>query len=111
MMTEYTPQLQGEAEQPHKKPNYVGIFVFLAIITAIEVTLAAEMPLVLVLLSVSKVILVALYYMHLKFESGIFSAIFVSPLPFVLLITVALVVALTPGVDNSAAAASLCSFW
>ncbi len=110
-MTEYTPQLQAAEEKPHRKPNYVGIFLFLAIITAIEVTIAVDMPLVLIVLSVSKVILVALYYMHLKFESGIFSAVFLSPLPFVLLITVALVVALTPSVDNSAAAASLCSFW
>ncbi|MBN2471964.1 MAG: cytochrome C oxidase subunit IV family protein [Anaerolineae bacterium] len=110
-MTEYTSQLQTAEEKPHKKPNYIGIFLFLAIITVIEVTVAASMPLVLVLLSLSKVVLVALYYMHLKFESGIFSAIFLSPIPFVLLITIALVVALAPGADNSAAAASLCSFW
>lgn len=110
-MTEYTTQMTVEAEKPHKKPNYLGIFLFLALVTMIEVTVASDIPALLVVLSLIKVVLVALYYMHLKFESGIFSAIFLSPIPFVLMITVALVVALAPSVDNAAAAAGVCSFW
>ncbi len=110
-MTEYAPQLAAEESTPHKKPNYLGVFLFLALVTLIEVTVAANTPLVLIGLSFLKVILVALYYMHLKFESGIFSAIFLSPIPFVLMITVALIVALAPAPDNAAAAAGVCSFW
>jgi len=75
------------------------------------VTVAARAPILLVVLSLAKVVLVALYYMHLKFSSGLFSAIFAIPLPFVLLIMAALLVALAPGADNSAAAAGVCSFF
>jgi len=85
-------------------------FLALALITAIEVTVAARAPILLVVLSLAKVVLVALYYMHLKFSSGLFSAIFAIPLPFVLLIMAALLVALAPGADNSAAAAGVCFF-
>ncbi|NPV68842.1 MAG: cytochrome C oxidase subunit IV family protein [Anaerolineae bacterium] len=107
-MTEYTPQL---VQAEHKKPKYLLVFFALAAITLVEVTVATRMPAVLVALSLSKVVLVALYYMHLKFSSGLFSAIFAIPLPFVLLILVALVVALAPGPDNTAAAAGVCSFF
>ncbi len=108
-MTEYTAQL---AEAGHKKPKYLLVFLVLAVITAIEVTVAARTPAALVVLSLAKVALVALYYMHLKFSSGLFSAIFAIPIPFVLLITVALLVALAPGADSSAAAAAgVCSFF
>jgi cytochrome c oxidase subunit 4 len=110
-MTEYAPQLAVDEAKAHKKPNYLGIFLFLALVTLIEVTVAANTPVVLIALSFTKVILVALFYMHLKFESSVFSAIFLSPIPFVLMITVALVVALAPSPDNAAAAAGVCSFW
>ncbi|GAB4571371.1 MAG: hypothetical protein Kow0077_07940 [Anaerolineae bacterium] len=110
-MTEFTSQLAATEEKLHKKPNYLGVFLFLATITAIEVTVAVNIPLLLVALSFTKIVLVALYYMHLKFESGIFSAIFLTPIPFVVLITIALIVALAPSPDNAAAAAGVCSFW
>lgn len=107
-MTEYTSQL---TEHAHRKPNYLLIFGVLAAITLIEVTLAANKPLVLVLLSISKIILVASYYMHLRFASGWFTAIFLTPLPFVALVMLALVVALAPGAEGSAAAGEVCSFF
>jgi cytochrome c oxidase subunit 4 len=110
-MTEYTAQLAAEETHEKKKPNYLLIFGVLAIITLIEVTVAANTPLVLVVLSLAKIVLVAMYYMHLKFETGWFTAIFLIPIPFVLMITVALIVALAPGPDNAAAAAGVCSFW
>ncbi len=98
-------------EAHHKRPNYLVIFGALALITVIEVTLATNMPLLLLVLSLSKVVLVAMYYMHLKFETGWFTAIFLTPVPFVALIVVALIVALTPGVEGSAAVSGVCSFW
>ena len=108
-MTEYTSQMSETTER--KKPNYVAIFAMLALITLIEVTVARHTPVLLVALSFSKVALVALYYMHLKFETGWFTAIFLTPLPLVALIIVALIVALTPGAEGSAAIGGVCSFW
>lgn len=109
-MTEYTAQLATE-EEHKKKPNYLAVFGVLAVITMIEVTLAAHMPVVLVLLSLSKVVLVASFYMHLRYTSGWFAAIFMTPLPFVALIMLALIVALAPGAEGSAAAGAVCSLW
>jgi hypothetical protein len=107
-MTEYTPQLTEHAQ---RKPNYLLIFGVLAAITLIEVTLATDKPLVLVLLSMAKIVLVASYYMHLRFASGWFTAIFLTPLPFVALVMVALVVALAPGADGSASVNGVCSLF
>lgn len=110
-MTEYTRQLGVETQK--KNPNYLAVFGVLAVITLIEVTVASQLPALLVALSLSKAALVALYYMHLKFESGWFSAIFLLPIPFVLMITVALIAALAPASspDAAAAAASVCTFF
>jgi cytochrome c oxidase subunit 4 len=61
-------------QQAHAEPNYVGIFVWLAILTAVEV-IAVYLPLtrlalaaILVAIAFTKAALVALYFMHLKFE-------------------------------------------
>jgi len=86
-MTGYTPQLAAEAGR--KRPKYLLVFLALALITAIEVTVAARAPILLVVLSLAKVVLVALYYMHLKFSSGLFFS----------------------DADNFAAAAGVCSFF
>ena len=109
-MTEYTAQLVTE-EAHQKKPKYLMIFGVLVVITMFEVTIASGMPAVLILLSLSKVVLVASYYMHLRYTSGWFAAIFMTPLPFVALVMLALVVALTPGAEGSAAVGAVCSLW
>lgn len=81
-----------------KHPNYVAVFVALGILTAIEVAtsvLIAEpvrIPLLL-LMAAAKGALVALYYMHLRFDSRIFAfffgaAIFVLAIPFTLVLLV-----------------------
>jgi cytochrome c oxidase subunit 4 len=72
------------AHQTTKRPvNYLGIFVLLAAFTLIE-TLASylqqaaiKFP-VLIVLSLVKAILVLLYFMHLKFDSRIFSYLFIT---------------------------------
>jgi len=63
--------------------NYLGIFILLAVLTLIE-TLASylqqaaiKLP-VLIALSLVKAILVLLYFMHLKFDSRIFSYLFIA---------------------------------
>lgn len=107
-MAEYTPQLGSEAR---KKPNYFAIFGALALITLVEVTLFRDVPVILVALSLTKAALVAMYYMHLKFETGWFSAIFLFPLPLMLLVILVIVVALAPSPDGVAAAGGICSIW
>jgi caa(3)-type oxidase subunit IV len=61
-------------QQTHAEPNYMGVFYWLAALTAIEVGVV-YMPLtklavgaILVVLAFTKAALVALYFMHLKFE-------------------------------------------
>ena len=61
-------------QQTHAEPNYMGVFYWLAALTAIEVAVV-YLPLtklalgaILVALAFTKAALVALYFMHLKFE-------------------------------------------
>jgi cytochrome c oxidase subunit 4 len=61
-------------QQAHAEPNYIGVFICLAVLTVVEVAVV-YMPLtklalgaILVVLAFTKAALVALYFMHLKFE-------------------------------------------
>jgi caa(3)-type oxidase subunit IV len=61
-------------QRTHAEPNYMAVFYWLAALTAIEVG-AVYLPLtklavgtILVVLAFTKAALVALYFMHLKFE-------------------------------------------
>jgi cytochrome c oxidase subunit 4 len=63
--------------------NYLGIFIILAVLTLVE-TLASylqqaaiKFPM-LIALSLVKAVLVSLYFMHLKFDSRIFSYLFIA---------------------------------
>jgi len=62
-----------------KHPNYVGVFVALTVLTAAEVGVTylpiPRVP-VLIPLALLKAGLVALFYMHLKFDRRVFAAIF-----------------------------------
>lgn len=72
------------SHQTTERPvNYLGIFILLAIFTLVE-TLASylqqtaiKFP-VLIALSLVKAVLVLLYFMHLKFDSRIFSYLFIA---------------------------------
>jgi cytochrome c oxidase subunit IV len=72
-------QTQHPAEQ-HRQPNYLGIFVALVVLTAIEIgvtyTSLPRIP-VLLPLAIAKAALVVLFYMHLRFDRRVFSVIFV----------------------------------
>jgi cytochrome c oxidase subunit 4 len=65
--------------QQHKQPNYLGVFWVLAALTTLEVGVTylpvPRIP-VLVPLSIMKASLVALFYMHLKYDRPVFSLIF-----------------------------------
>lgn len=85
--------------QPHgKATSPVLVYAILALFTVIEVsiTLLAGIPrttAVPLLLSISfvKAALVALYYMHLRYEKAIYGLVFVAPAAFaIFLITVLL---------------------
>ena len=72
--------------QQHKEPNYMAIFWWLLALTILEV-LAAISPIVqgakaalLVAMALVKAILVAMYFMHLRFETRTMAAIVVTPL-------------------------------
>jgi cytochrome c oxidase subunit 4 len=65
-----------------KRPNYLFIFIALAVLTLIETLVsyvqqeAIKFP-TLVVLSVVKVVLVLLYFMHLKSDSKIYTYLFI----------------------------------
>jgi cytochrome c oxidase subunit IV len=69
----------------HKEPNYMAVFWWLAILTLIELGVI-YMPVhrlailaLLVVLAITKAVLVALYFMHLKFETRTLGLVALSP--------------------------------
>lgn len=80
--------MQTESATAHSHPPYMIVFGGLAVLTAAEVLVAfvSGLPkqvliVVLLLLAVWKALLVALYYMHLKFEPRKLWLLVLSPLP------------------------------
>jgi cytochrome c oxidase subunit 4 len=74
------------AKAQHAHPNYMAIFWWLAILTVIELAVVF-MPLskltigvLLCALAVGKAALVAMYFMHLKFETRSLGLVAVTPL-------------------------------
>ena|SRR5256885_1530064 len=89
-MTTPAPSSPPPAPAPvkHAHPNYIGIFVGLAALTALELTIAflpwhkTTLILLLIGLAVWKAVLVALYFMHLRFEQKKLRILAIAPLPF-----------------------------
>jgi len=76
-------RMEGEPGHLHKAPNYMAIFWWLAGFTAFEVAYStiihppkAILISGLVLLAAIKAVLVALYFMHLKFERRALGVLF-----------------------------------
>jgi cytochrome c oxidase subunit IV len=74
------------ADIAHKHPNYMAIFWYLAILTAVEL-IVIFLPfgkftngVLLCALAVTKAALVAMYFMHLRFEARTLGFIAVTPL-------------------------------
>lgn len=72
-------------ETTHAEPNYLGVFWWLLALTILEVAVV-YMPLakiviaaILVTLAVTKAVLVAMYFMHLKFERRTLALVALSP--------------------------------
>ena len=81
----------------HKHPNYMAIFWWLAVLTVIELAVIF-MPLaklvigvLLCALALAKASLVAMYFMHLRFESRTLGLVAVTPLAIGVLLVLLLV--------------------
>ncbi len=74
------------ATTAHKDPNYMAIFWWLAALTVIEIAVIYTplarfvIGMLLVALAVSKAALVAMYFMHLRFETRTLGYIALTPL-------------------------------
>jgi cytochrome c oxidase subunit 4 len=86
------------AAKHHESPNYIGIFWWLLALTIAEIAVIyAPVPkiaiaIMLIGMALTKAALVALYYMHLAFETRTLGVIALTPL----ILCVFLVFALTP---------------
>jgi cytochrome c oxidase subunit IV len=76
----------------HKQPNYMAVWVALFVLTIAELGVAflSHLPKalligILLFLAIWKALLVALYYMHLKFEPKRLWLLAASPLPLILI--------------------------
>ena len=90
---------QHSEEADHPTPlTYVKIAAILAIITAIEVAifyveaLQGVIKPIFIILSGGKFALVAMFYMHLKFDNRLFSMLFVGGLILAMIVSSALMV-------------------
>ena len=79
----------------HAHPSYMIIWVVLAVLTALELTVAflpwqkRTLILILIAMALYKALLVALYYMHLRFEQRRLRILAFAPLPFTIILVVA----------------------
>ena len=86
---------QTETSARHfEHPNYLAVWIWLLVLTVLEIT-ALYLPvlkmykiLTLVVLAVTKALLVAMYFMHLKFERLILIAVILYPLALAITLTV-----------------------
>jgi caa(3)-type oxidase subunit IV len=82
--------------EKHAKRPYMWVFLWLAVLTAIEVGVAnlglnkTLQIILLAILAVGKVLLVALFYMHLRYDKSILAII--GGFPFFLAMVMALII-------------------
>jgi len=74
------------ATAEHKHPNYMAIFWYLAVLTVVEIAVIytpfgkLTIGVLLCALALTKAALVAMYFMHLKFEARTLGMVAVTPL-------------------------------
>lgn len=84
-------------EETQNHPNYVLVWVALAVLTAMEVGITylswskTTIILVLVALAIWKALLVALYFMHLRFEKRPLRILAVAPIPLAFILVLAVI--------------------
>jgi cytochrome c oxidase subunit IV len=80
----------------HKAPNYVAVWAGLAVLTMVElavvyVGLPRRLTVIsLIVLAIWKALLVALYFMHLRFEPKRLLYVVLAPLPLAVILVVAI---------------------
>ena len=90
-------EAHGAGKAKHAHPNYIGIFIMLAVLTAFELGVAflpwskGVIVALLILLAVWKALLVALYFMHLRFEPNRLRILAIAPLPLAVILVVAVI--------------------
>lgn len=83
------------AAEARPQPNYIGVFVALFVLTVVEVAVAfiglsrLFTILALILLALWKAGLVALYYMHLRYEPGRLRVMTLVPIPLAIILVLA----------------------
>lgn len=103
-MSGQTAEQQHEGQSHATVGTYVLIGVILTVITAVEVAifyipaLAGVLVPVLLTLSATKFVIVVLFYMHLRYDSAVFSRVFFGPmlLAFVVIIGLLLLFKVAP---------------
>ena len=91
------PSQPGDTGAAHAHPPYIGIFLVLAVLTAVELSIAflpwpkRTLIILLLLLAIWKALLVALYYMHLRFEPTRLRIMAIAPLPLAVILVVAVI--------------------
>ncbi len=86
-------------EQEHTHPPYILIWVVLLLLTLAEVAMSLYMTNVsrvwlavgLILMAVWKAVLVAMYYMHLRYEPARLWILAISPLPLAVILVLAVI--------------------
>jgi len=74
------------ASAEHKHPNYMAIFWYLAILTVVEIAVIyaplakLTIGVLLCALALGKAVLVAMYFMHLRFETRTLGMVAITPL-------------------------------
>lgn len=92
-MSENASQLTAVAHEEHAKPNYVAVYLALAVLTFMEIGVTflpipkGGQVVILLTFAFAKLALVVMYYMHLKFDTRLYTIIFAVPTFFALLIT------------------------
>lgn len=87
----------GSPPPKHAHPSYVGIWVLLAALTAVELSVAflpwpkRVLIVLLVGLALWKAALVGLYYMHLRFEPTRLRILAIAPLPLIIILVSAVI--------------------
>jgi cytochrome c oxidase subunit IV len=98
-MTEQTLDRPAAGSEPaeHKAPNYVAVWAGLAVLTMVElgvvyVGLPRHLMIIsLIFLALWKAMLVALYFMHLRFEPKRLLYVVLAPLPLAVVLVVAVI--------------------
>lgn len=89
------PAAPGARTEPRPQPRYMTVFLALAVLTAIELGVAflgfsdTITILLLLFLAIWKAGMVALFYMHLRYEPRSLYLLVLTPLPLALILVLA----------------------